>query len=108
MTDVNDAGPQFQMSMRGVPLNIDAKGIVVKEPTDPEALKTFEPTHFALPVEALSQLAVYLYGLSQNPQFPVLHAPSREFLGVVVSRIRIDPNSMPRIIQPGSPVGMKR
>lgn len=109
MTDVNDAGPRFQMSLQGIPMQI-ADGKIRLQPlsAEEEGAASFQPTHWALPTETLSQAAIYLYGLSQNPQFGPIQQASRELLGLLVTRIQIDPDSMPRIVMPGAPPGMKR
>lgn len=109
MTDINDAGPRFQMSLQGIPMQVaDGKIRLEPLPTDVEGQKTFAPTHWALPTDSVSQVAICLYGLSQNTQFTPLHEMARELLGLLVTRIKIDPDSMPRIVMPGAPAGMKR
>lgn len=109
MNNGNDAGPRFQMSLQGIPLQI-ADGKIRLQPLtaeqDPE--NTFNPTHWALTTETLSQAAIFLFGLMTSGQFPQLTGPAKELLGTFVTAIRVDPESIPRIVVPGAPVGLKR
>ncbi len=105
---MNDADPKqnFNITLLGIPVTIEAvTGCVlpVRSPSEGEkvetdALKPEQPTHFVVPIDALSSIAVFLFQLRRVPQL----APSAEkHLSLIANKVTMDPEPMPRIIIPG-------
>ena len=84
--DENNAGPRFEIALKGIPFVVDPKGGIKLAPESPDPKSNIRPTHFALGFEELSQISMFLYGLARNPQTAPLKEAAESLLSMVCHR----------------------